>query len=363
MIAIDTNGLVLVPEENDLYTGWRPSLEYKLMKTAKFHWKRAKIPFVMWEQVVCFLRWSQRKHKDEAMVTFFYNTKDDKWAVEVFPQCGRGMTVDLLEKDPEYAVLRAKYSTDWVQCGSVHHHCTMKAFMSGTDQADEKDRDGVHITLGEMTDPEVDTHIRVSFDGTMYNSCLFDWIQQPDWMELLPAYMLDVTNMEELIFALPDNVEFPEEWKARCRQGGPTLGFSPNSPLGEYNHDWEQQAAAHAGEKKPAGTTVLTGNGTKGTGSPAETTDKLIKFTGEMSHHLSNEGLDQKTIAVITEICHDMSLTIPGMRALLGADEADQKIMRETGDPDWHILTQLRAQIITRNISPLYIEAMLDRIL
>lgn len=358
ILAIDKQGVVLIPDENDLYISWKPSAKHQYMKEPKFIWKRAKIPHALWEQVVCFLRWSQRKHRDEAMVTFFFNAKENKWAAEIFPQRGRGMTVELLEKDSEYTTLRAKYGKDWTQCGSVHHHCTMKAFMSGTDADDERDRDGVHITLGEITDAEIDTHIRVSFNGTLFNSTLQDWIEMPAWYFLLPPYVTKHLEIDHFALTLPDNVSFPDEWKARLRQSSPQSScgvlWDGISGMGNYQ---QEKLTFTPGEKKTNGATILTGKET------AEAiTQELIRKTTE---HIpvADDDLSGRILPLVSKLCNELSLTVSGMRNLLSADEVEQSIMRETNDPDWHILTQLRAQLCARNISPLYVEAMLDRLL
>jgi len=44
----------------------------------------------------------------------------------------------------------------------VHHHCSTSAFQSGTDEADEVDREGIHFTVGNLNTDEFDLHCRIT---------------------------------------------------------------------------------------------------------------------------------------------------------------------------------------------------------
>lgn len=208
------NNTLLEPIETPLYKGWAPAKAAKVLQgQPRFIWKGAKIPFEMWEQVVAFLRWTQQKYKAEAMVLFFYNINTDQWAVWPFPQEPNGMTIRLLPNDPMYAADRTRFGDGWIQAGSVHHHCTAKAFQSGTDRTDEENRDGVHITLGEMDKPVLDLHIRQVFDGLMGDSDILDWVETPKYLEQVPEEFQD--QFGSFVMRATRATEFPEEWKTR----------------------------------------------------------------------------------------------------------------------------------------------------
>lgn len=208
------NNRLLVPVETTLYSGWAPSTEHKIISgDPLFTWKAARIPYALWSQVVCFLRWSQEKYKQEAMVTFFYDTTNDCWAAWPFPQEPCGMTVKLLPNHPLYEQDRSQFKNGWIQAGSAHHHCTSKAFQSGTDKSDEEAKDGVHITLGEMDKPILDAHVRQVFDGVMGKTDLSDWIEEPPFLKAAPDYFID--QLADFCLRAIKDVEFPEVWKSR----------------------------------------------------------------------------------------------------------------------------------------------------
>lgn len=214
MEIIIQNSVVLERVDNDLFTGWAPSTSYKVITgTPKFTWKGAKIPFALWSQIVCFMRWSQEKYKEETMITLFYNLEKKEWAAWAFPQEPAGMSIKLLPDHPLYEEDRKLFGTGWLQAGSVHHHCTAGAFQSGTDTTDEKDRDGVHITLGKMDQNIIDTHIRQVFDGVQGDSALMDWIDIPEYTKGIPQYL----RYDFAMFCLKAvrNEEFPEIWANR----------------------------------------------------------------------------------------------------------------------------------------------------
>lgn len=222
------NQRLLVPIDTPLYRGWAPSSDLRIVgDKPKFEWKGAKIPFRLWAQVVTFLRWTQEKYKEEAMVTFFYNPTLNQWGAWPFPQEPRGMNIKLLPDHPKYAQDRAQFGDGWVQAGSVHHHCTAKAFQSGTDHKDESDRDGVHITLGEMDKPVLDLHIRQVFDGVMGETIALDWIDCPEFLKDCPDYLR--WDFHAFAIKAARSTAYPEEWESRV------IPWQPGFPNGVHN--------------------------------------------------------------------------------------------------------------------------------
>ena len=49
--------------------------------------------------------------------------------------------------------------------GTVHHHCSTSAFQSGTDEADETNREGFHFTIGNLDKEDIDIHFRWCLDN------------------------------------------------------------------------------------------------------------------------------------------------------------------------------------------------------
>lgn len=211
-----------------LYTGWEAVDDIVVVNTEPvYKWKGTKIPYQVWASVAGFMRWSQQKFKAEAMVSFFYNTATGEWAAWPFPQEPMGMTVRYLEAHPLYAEDRKRFGKDWIQFGSLHHHCTAAAFASGTDKADEQDRDGIHITLGKLDDKTMDVHCRQTFDGVVTATKLLDWVESPDYLKDAPQHLIH----QFADFALRSIMEhaFPEEWKDRIME---RVHHTPNFQMG-----------------------------------------------------------------------------------------------------------------------------------
>jgi hypothetical protein len=182
-----------------------------------FVWKGSKMPYALWEQVMGFLRWSQQEHKSESMLIFFYHAENRQWGIACFPQETNGMTVKLLETDPQYPVVRAQFGRGWVQFGSIHHHCTAGAFQSGTDSADELQKEGVHITIGKVEDIETESHARFVYKGICYPAKIHEWIEQPEWANQLPPSLKDAES-ECLILESCMGVPPPDNWKSQVKK-------------------------------------------------------------------------------------------------------------------------------------------------
>lgn len=230
--------------QTDLYDGWQEAEDFNVEASPSLTWKGTLLPFSLWEQIVCFMRWSQKTHTAEALLHLFYNADAREWAADVFPQEPNGMSVRSLENDPEYAVVRSKYGRGWIQFGSVHHHCGMSAFQSGTDHADERDRDGLHITLGKMHETKLDIHCRVVLGGMTYDTSIALWIERPAWAEQVPPTYRSMLNQNSICLSCTDR-PFPEEWKQRIKKpvyttycysvGQPTThGHVPTPSNGEW---------------------------------------------------------------------------------------------------------------------------------
>lgn len=129
-------------------------------------WLGPKIPWDMWCELVAWCQVTQEKFKSEALAFLFFDIEKKKWSHWYPPQITQGMTVQADDDSEEYRLQR-KHFPD-LQFGSLHHHCTAKAFASGTDQSDEIDRDGFHFTIGNLESKEHGVHFRLCLEGTCY---------------------------------------------------------------------------------------------------------------------------------------------------------------------------------------------------
>lgn len=135
--------------------------EHKVSETsAKFDWQGQKMPKELWEEVLAFFKWTYDVHKSEAQVRLFYHPVQG-WKAWAFPQKGATGMTTREEEGPELSKQRAEQiPAGYLPFGTVHHHCSIGAFQSGTDTADEVKQNGIHITVGKLADPVFDIHIR-----------------------------------------------------------------------------------------------------------------------------------------------------------------------------------------------------------
>lgn len=146
--------------DNPLYTSYSP-VEIP-EKDVTPVWKGAKIPLTMWQTIVKFCKHSYDELKSETLIYLFYNeTAEQPWSWWVPPQTTHGMTVKSDPDHANYAEQRAQYPD--TMFGTVHHHCSTSAFQSGTDEADETQREGLHFTIGNLNkDNDFDVHFRMT---------------------------------------------------------------------------------------------------------------------------------------------------------------------------------------------------------
>lgn len=138
--------------------------------TSTFTWTGGTLNAI-WPEVLAFFRWTYDTTKSESQVRLFINTNTKQWKAWAFPQrANTGMTAhELTERDEGYDKTiqqRAQFpDNEWYYWGTVHHHCSGSAFQSGTDSANERGQDGLHITVGKIGSALYDIHYRTYIDG------------------------------------------------------------------------------------------------------------------------------------------------------------------------------------------------------
>jgi len=111
-----------------------------------------KIPYETFHKIHEFFKEIYRKYNSEVAILLWYNFSTDKWEVEVPKQTVTGATVNYKREEK----ITSKLETEGYLCvGTIHSHCEMSAFHSGTDDEDEYQFDGLHITIGRViSNPE-----------------------------------------------------------------------------------------------------------------------------------------------------------------------------------------------------------------
>jgi hypothetical protein len=204
------------------------TMKYEIKNTkASIDWKGPKIPPEVWNEVLSFFQWCYDTYKSECQVRLFVSPTHQTWKAYAFPQEAKtGMTareLDNEEKNRQRAELNLN-PPDWYYFGTVHHHCSTGAFQSGTDETNEQDQDGLHITIGNMDNKEkYDIHGRFYRKGLVIKNENLDmsWFwdveairaQCPEaFRQYLPA---DWANKQarRLMTIPPAVISFPDRWK------------------------------------------------------------------------------------------------------------------------------------------------------
>lgn len=197
-------------------------IEYEV-KSAKgrMEYSGPKFTPEMWHQTMSFFRWTFKEMQSESQVRLYVNEKLGRWGAWAFPQQARtGMSAQELpvQETPEKATERFAFwnsepSDDWLYFGTVHHHCSASAFQSSTDERNEWNQDGLHITVGRIDADRHDMHARFYLGGNCFepDMSLF-WPIEPELATKLPRGLLaDVARFQ---MCEKIEIDFPDAWRA-----------------------------------------------------------------------------------------------------------------------------------------------------
>jgi PRTRC genetic system protein A len=98
-----------------------------------------RIPLDLIRRVTAWFKAVYTKYRSEAVGYLFYQPQTGEWQFVPPTQTATGASASY-EAAPKIE--------GWQVVGTIHSHGSMSAFHSGTDDADEKNFDGVHITVG-----------------------------------------------------------------------------------------------------------------------------------------------------------------------------------------------------------------------
>lgn len=205
--------------ENIDYGLYSAGKEIELPKQkTPFHWKGAPIPIILWQQILSLFNDGYAKTNSENLVYLYYNTETHDWLAWAPPQTCNGMTVSADQNHKDYEAQRKEIPSDFVQLGTVHHHCKSSAFASATDVSDEQDRDGLHVTVGGLSgEKPLSIHSRATFRGETYETSLELWVCRPEWLSSAPEYMQDAIFLA-ILTNNQEKEEYPEIWLKNCQE-------------------------------------------------------------------------------------------------------------------------------------------------
>ena len=221
--------------------------------TAQINYKGPAIDAQTWKQVLAFFQWTYDTTHSESQVRLFVNLRDSRWAAWAFPQEARsGMTAKELDT-PDMKTQRAQFadSEGWLYFGTVHHHCSMQAFQSGTDTNNEEGIDGLHITIGKMDAASYDMHARFYLGGFKFEPDMSKfWDIGQNLRDLLPMDLWDRVARFQMCAKADPSTEFPAQWKQNLIEVKQTFPYQNDYP---WSYPQSRQAAGttsptHAGE-------------------------------------------------------------------------------------------------------------------
>ena len=199
-------------------------MEHKVTETsASFNWKGPKITAEQWREVLAFFAWTYKEHKSEAQVRAFVHPTLG-WKFWAFPQQGgTGMTTKELDTDDFKKQRADQIPAGFIAYGTVHHHCAMQAFQSGTDSNDESNVDGLHITVGKIDEKKHDIHCRLYHKSNKFEPNMGDfWSVGTEQVKMCEyasslgfdtSIFMDRIARNQMCEPAAENAAFPALWK------------------------------------------------------------------------------------------------------------------------------------------------------
>jgi hypothetical protein len=192
----------------------------ELKNSPDHRWLGPKIPIDQQKAIIAFFEWGQAETKSEVMLHGFWNETLEEWKWVAFPQEGyKGMTVSMISGHPRRTeVYQQQLGADprggvWEPMATAHMHCTAPAFQSGTDSADEKSKEGLHITIGSLGDKRYSIHARTSVRGVMFPAVLADWFEIPEAVASGTPYGMHEEIVTWQLTTPTGGAPFPDWWK------------------------------------------------------------------------------------------------------------------------------------------------------
>lgn len=168
----------------------------------KIEYKINKIDYDNFCKIISFFRKVYDEHKSEAIVLLYYNFDTSKFLVEVPEQTVSGASLDYNE---------APRIKGYKLIGSIHSHGDMSAFHSGTDDKDEMDWDGLHITIGTV-DENPTYSCRLISNKTAFKVDIKDVVEVPSLPNEFPTEWFDKVKKKEFKELKNPKIDWNDVW-------------------------------------------------------------------------------------------------------------------------------------------------------
>ena len=230
--------LVRKPSADGLFT---TELRYKVAEASgELNYTGPKIPHEVWQQILSFFKWTYDTTQSESQVRLFVSPRLGTWKAWAFPQQAEmGLSTKELDTEDSRKQRAELFENhdDWTAWGTVHHHCGISAFQSGTDKHDEKNVGGLHITVGDMDKPQHSIHARLYHQGDEYEPDMSKFWDIGDVIGRCPQELLHLMplsagdSIARAQMCIPSSVPFPDQWKVNLIKIERNTGRQP--------WDWE----------------------------------------------------------------------------------------------------------------------------
>jgi hypothetical protein len=167
------------------------------------NWKGNKISFPEIQKVISFFVWQYETYKTESQLRLLRDKQGNFIFVPFYQFIETGLQSNEIRDSKENIELTEYYlKNNYHFFGSIHHHCSSRAFQSSTDYRDEININGFHFTIGNLDNNIFSLHGRFIFRGICYKINLLEIFNN-----------LDFLNIENI----PENI-FPFEWQERLKE-------------------------------------------------------------------------------------------------------------------------------------------------
>ncbi len=237
--------------ENKSYPGlFDCVLEHKVTETSSnFQWSGPRMTPEMWAEIMAFFQWTYKEHKSEAQVRLFVHP-DKGWMAWAFPQKGgTSLTTKEVENEDSKKQRAEQIPEGYIAFGTIHHHCSISAFQSSTDTDDEKNVDGLHITIGNIDKEQFTMHARLYLKGNKFEPDMSAfWDIGKEFIDKILfvtdlgfniTELVDRTARKQMCVRVPDETKFNKMWFDNYLIEKPVVASTPSYYGNRY--DWQER--------------------------------------------------------------------------------------------------------------------------
>jgi hypothetical protein len=172
----------------------------EIQELENIKWNSNKIEWSSIQEVISFFLWQHRTFKTESQLRLLRHENGSFIFIPFYQYIETGLQSNEVKDSIENTRLTEHYLKNGYHFfGSIHHHCSVNAFQSGTDYQDEIKINGFHFTIGNLDQKKLGLHGRFVFRGICYKIDLLEIFENLDFLE---------------IDNIPVNI-FPFEWTER----------------------------------------------------------------------------------------------------------------------------------------------------